>query len=128
MTTQFDKATKEELRADRVELYRAVAGLPVIDDEPRTLAEKFADQFDNNGQRWTTDDGIKMDVVAEGMSAITEQQEGVTSGNYRYIFPDQSVITVHGDGWDFGYIECWCWAGCPCDGCEKCTLLMSSSA
>ncbi len=31
----------------------------------------------------------------------------------RFTFADDSCLTVAGDAWDYGYPDCWCWAGLP---------------
>ncbi len=70
-----------------------------------TTAQKIADQFYNDGERWTDAEDNDLDDVCD---------ENCSSPDYghlrtRWIFADGSAITSAGNGWDLGYSDCWCW-------------------
>lgn len=70
-------------------------------------AQRFSKLFDDDGQTFMTKDGQSISDVAERMGADREREHE----KCRYTFPDGSIITVAGDGWDLGYPDCWCWQG-----------------
>jgi hypothetical protein len=79
----------------------------------KTTAEKIADRFDNDGQRWERD-GVDIDDVCREHAvphARPEYRDGWGTDTYRWVFADGSVLTMAGAAWDFGYPDCWCWRG-----------------
>lgn len=84
-----------------------------------TTAQTISALLSDDGQCWDTDDGVNFDDLCEAQGGRNEYREGHRGGSYRYAFHDGSALTVHGDGWDHGYSDCWCWAGAGhTDGCE----------
>jgi hypothetical protein len=88
-----------------------------------TTAETVAAKLDDDGSRfWTgsrAGDGAHLDELAKNRAGRREQREERSSDEYRWIFPDGSVVTVCGAAWDLGYADCWCWDGSGHDeGCE----------
>lgn len=84
-----------------------------------TTAQKIAEQFGNDGQQFTDDEGHELACVCRDMGAIhpgaTFNSEG---GKTRYEFRDGSAIVVQdGYAWDLRHPRCtcgWCWdAGRP---------------
>jgi hypothetical protein len=76
-----------------------------------TTAQQIAEQFGNDGQKWADERGNGLEVVCADHGATAEWQHGDLCGSVRYTFPDGSIITVAGDGWDLGYAGCFCWQG-----------------
>lgn len=77
-----------------------------------TTAEQIAARFHGDGQCWTDDNGKEFDAECSDACVRCEWRDGFKVGDtYRYEFVDGSVITVAGDGWDFGYPDCYCWRG-----------------
>lgn len=88
-------------------------------------AEKIAAMFGNDGQQWATADGESLDDACEAAGGVITYRDGWGTDTYKYTFADGSVITVAGAAWDFGYEDCWCWAGLGHDD-EPCTAKNSS--
>ena len=77
-----------------------------------TIAETIAAALGDNGMTWRTADGATLDQLAEQAGGELDRHPR-RPDVCRWIFPDGSVITAAGDGWDFGFATCWCWAGAP---------------
>lgn len=77
-----------------------------------TIAETIAASLGDNGTIWRTDDGVSLDQLAEAADAEVDRHPRKPDV-CRWTFPDGSVITAAGEGWDFGFATCWCWAGEP---------------
>jgi hypothetical protein len=101
-----------------------------------TIAEKIAERFGNDGERWEDEKG---ENIAEVCAQICDMNAGVhqwkctyvpgitVCDSYRFVFDDGSVITMHGGAWDLGYRQCWCWEGAGHgDDCEIRKNLMAS--
>jgi hypothetical protein len=74
-----------------------------------TQAEMVAQQLDNDGSRFRTQDGTSLDELCEAARARVVSR---TSHGTRYVFPDGSVIVAMGGGWDIGLSpDCDCWEG-----------------
>ena len=80
-----------------------------------STAEDISAIFGDDGQVFQAPFGEGMhrtlDSVSNDHKASVEWRDGMGTGTYRYTYPDGSVITVAGDGWDFGYPCCYCWQG-----------------
>jgi hypothetical protein len=58
--------------------------------------------------------------VCKALSAKEEWEFGANmGGGHRFTFQDGSIITIHGDAWDFGFDTCWCWEGSPDPECKQ---------
>ncbi len=81
------------------------------------LAERLHDAPSTTVPPWRTAEGQHLDDAARDAGARQENSEE-RSDTYRWVFPDGSVLTVAGGGWDLGFPGCFCWrgAGHP-DGC-----------
>jgi hypothetical protein len=75
------------------------------------LAEVFSAELDDDGTRFETQDGITFASLAGLLKGKREERMSGISDVVRIVFPDDSVITAVGGGWDFGYRWCWCWQG-----------------
>lgn len=75
-----------------------------------TVAQRIANLFRNDGQCFEVD-GVGLSDICADNSAYKRDPDrcGTTE---RYTFRDGSVITICGDGWDFGYPDCFCWHEC----------------
>ena len=71
-----------------------------------TIAEKIAAQFDDDGQCFTDSNGNDLETVckSEMKSLWCIETEDDTK---KYKFKDNSILTVHGNGWDFGFDCCF---------------------
>jgi hypothetical protein len=89
----------------------------------KATAEQVAAKLDDDGSKfWTGErsgEGAFLDEIAAEAGGRREQHEGRSSDEYRFVFPDGSVITVCGAGWDLGFTDCWCWDSTGHD--EDCT-------
>ncbi len=72
--------------------------------ENMTTAENIANSFDNDGQCWEVDGVTFTDACEAANPSRTVEFDKI-----RYEFPDDSVLTVCGDGWDHGFLGCMCW-------------------
>lgn len=72
----------------------------------RTKAERVSALFGDDGQCWTTDYGMSLDKMAACMGGKLNQRP---DGHYRYTFPDDSAIVIHGEGWDIEGDEPFSW-------------------
>lgn len=81
-----------------------------------TTAETISKLFGDNGQVFTSRDGLELDEACAQAGGRREKRDG---GSVRWLFSDASAITVHGDAWDIGFAGCWCWQGVGHD--ERCT-------
>src|SRR3990170_4685873 len=81
-----------------------------------SLAELVARRMGDDGSRTTTQKGRTLDGEARRACAVPERR-GDGSGSVRWLFPDDSAITVVGGIWDIGCIDCWCWEGSD-HGCD----------
>lgn len=75
----------------------------------RTQAQIISGLLSDDGQCWESADGVNLADLCKSHGARVERHEQDDS-KLRYVFPDDSVITVLGDGWDYGFADCWCWA------------------
>ncbi|MFN7132393.1 MAG: hypothetical protein ACK4N5_09930 [Myxococcales bacterium] len=73
-----------------------------------TAAQQVAARLGDDGMSFRTADGQSLRELADAHGARV--QHG-TDSSERYVFPDGSVITAVGGGWDFGFSDCWCWQG-----------------
>lgn len=77
-----------------------------------TTAEQISALLRDDGQVWEAADGRSFDELIAEHGGTSAWRDGFQTGDVvRHTFPDGSVITVAGDGWDFGYPECFCWQG-----------------
>lgn len=80
-----------------------------------TKAEVIAYLFHNDGQRFETTDrvpSLTLDDACHSFGCVMSyENRGMTDQKVRYVFSDESVITAVGDGWDIGYLDCFCWRG-----------------
>lgn len=85
----------------------------------QTQAEKFGAEFGNDGQCFETGDGRGFAEVL-GLYCVTlEWIDGDnTRDTVRCVFPDGSIITQAGAGWDYGHADCFCWEGNGHSGCQ----------
>lgn len=91
-----------------------------------TIAQKIAAALDNDGMQWRTrptDDSEPQtfeELIEAHGGASLEWRDGYRTGDtVRYSFSDGSMITVWGEAWDYGFADCFCWAGCPDDECDN---------
>ena len=91
-----------------------------------SIAQQIADALDNDGSRFRTrpaDDSEPQhfeDLILRHGGSNIDWRDGWRTGDVRrHTFGDGSIITVAGDGWDFGFAACFCWAGCPSDFCGE---------
>ena len=73
----------------------------------KTTAQKIATRFHNHGQIFTDKFGKSIEDVCDGMAVTTEKE----ANWQKYIFKDDSIITIAGGGWDFGFSCCHGWQG-----------------
>ena len=87
-----------------------------------TTAERISEMFGDDGQVFEipVGEGLHrtLDSVSVDAMAHVDWKHGLATDTYRYTYPDCSVITVAGDGWDFGYPDCFCWKGNLVHDCE----------
>tara|TARA_R110002126_G_scaffold93632_3_gene221697 strand:+ start:266 stop:574 length:309 start_codon:yes stop_codon:yes gene_type:complete len=90
------------------------------------IAQQIANALDNDGSQFKTrptDDSEPLtfrDLVEQHGGASIDWRDGWRTGDVRrHTFGDGSIITVAGDGWDFGFATCFCWAGCTTDDCTE---------
>ena len=78
-----------------------------------STAERISEMFADDGQVWKTADGRILEIVCGDELGVVVDfgPHGAVSDIERFIFEDGSVITIAGDGWDFGYRDCFCWTG-----------------
>lgn len=77
----------------------------------KTIAEKIATQFENDGLNFHDAEDRHLDDVCEAL-ARREWRDGYNTGDtYRYAFEDGSAIVVAGDAWDIEGAEPFTWAG-----------------
>lgn len=73
----------------------------------KTTAQKISAMFYNDGQRFKTKYGKSLFAACRERGTWPD-----TDGDAeRWAFPDGSVITIAGEGWDLGYPDCFCWRG-----------------
>lgn len=94
------------------------------------MNETFASLFRNDGLNFETQEGCHFDAIAKGMNVEKEfarnswnndkecyeilecaESSRFSGDPVRYIFPDNSVIVVIGDGWDFEGDKPFTWRG-----------------
>ena len=79
-----------------------------------STAQKIADFFDNDGQYFETGEFQLVDVCKKQSVRVDRRDtSSAVDGSQRYIFADDSAITVHEDAWDLGFVDCWCWQSAP---------------
>jgi len=78
-----------------------------------TIADKIAARLNNDGQRYTADDGRDFPALCEAENATVDQNWKRECT--RYTFADGSVLTEQNGVWDFGYADCHCWQGAYMD-------------
>lgn len=74
-----------------------------------TIAEQISARFGDDGLNFRDREGWDLLCVLtqEKMTHVFNPgREAI-----RYIFADESVITVSGHAWDLGYLDCSCWQG-----------------
>jgi len=81
----------------------------------KTTAEKIAERFDN-GTNWRDPKGYHLLDVCMSRAVAIDEKPDHSSG--RYVFEDESAITIMAGAWDIGFKDCWCWAGLGHD--EEC--------
>lgn len=80
--------------------------------EQQTQAEKFAAEFNNDGECFATDDERSFVEVLRHYQADAKWLDGDRAFSpVRNTFPDGSIIIERGPAWDFGYADCYCLAG-----------------
>lgn len=91
-----------------------------------TIAQQISAALGNDGQQWRTrpTDGTDTqtfgDLAEAHGGATLDWKDGLRTGDtVRMTFADQSVITIAGDAWDYGFLGCFCWAGCPHSDCPE---------
>lgn len=73
----------------------------------KTQAELISVQFGDDGLCFTNNVGTPLALICNELAADRSE-----SGDaIRWTFPDGSVITAVGGGWDFGYDDCFCYRG-----------------
>ena len=72
----------------------------------KSSAQQISDRYKNDGQCFIDTDGGEIEDACAS-SGQTEKNDAWT----RFTFPDGSVITVAGDGWDLGFECCHGWQG-----------------
>lgn len=83
-----------------------------------TTAQKISEQFKNDGQVFEDSNGNRVSDVCSAACLSEDWRDGYRVGDVvRYTFADQSVITISGDAWDFGCLDCYCWAEYPHHDC-----------
>lgn len=80
----------------------------LLSDTIVTVAEEVAAIFNSDGTIFEDSEGRTLDEVAEAYSG---ERSRVRDGHYRWVFPDGSILAVNGVAWDFGFADCWCFAG-----------------
>lgn len=75
-----------------------------------TTAQQISEQFHNDGQCWENDD-THIDAACATAGGTRDWEYGYGTDSYRWTFRDGSCLTMHGDAWDYGYPECFCWQG-----------------
>lgn len=74
-----------------------------------TTAQRIADLFDNDGQRYELEDGRELEDVCAEHGAALIAKEG---GPVRFLFDDGSAIIGNQGFWDIALSEhCDCWKG-----------------
>jgi len=75
----------------------------------KNIAEKIAQQFDYDGMCFETETGVNLDAVCAKQACSIEHADG--GSIVRFTFSDASILTIAGDGWDFGHSCCFSWFG-----------------
>jgi len=71
--------------------------------ENKTTAQTIADRFNNDGQRFTSNDGYSLVSILSTYIYSLEKMEHGTSFYAKYIFnDDSSIIIYNGSCWDIG--------------------------
>lgn len=79
-----------------------------------TTAQEISEFFDNDGQCFEMDEASLVTVCQKHAVRVDRRDTSSTvDGSQRYIFADDSAITVHEDAWDLGFTDCWCWESAP---------------
>lgn len=80
-----------------------------------TKAQEISKRYSDDGQIWRDANEVYLETACREADA----SEAEHNTGRRFTFSDGSVITTSGGGWDFGYAECFCWAGVGhTDDCE----------
>lgn len=75
-----------------------------------TTAEKISAQFDDDGACFFDAHGNDIREVMASEAVEIKWRDGYNCGStVRYTFADDSAILVCGEGWDYGYTDCFCW-------------------
>jgi len=78
--------------------------------ETKTIAQRIADMFDNDGRRFELDDGTTFDDVCGEHDVVTCC--ALDEGGTKWTFADDSILVSFGDGWDIGLShDCSCVVG-----------------
>lgn len=83
-----------------------------------SVAQQISTALENDGSRFRTrpaDDSEPLtfrDLIERHGGSSIDWRDGWRTGDVqRHTFGDGSIITVAGDAWDFGFPNCFCWAG-----------------
>lgn len=76
-----------------------------------TDADKFSAILDNNGTRWTADDGRHFTEILDDLGGDSDTRYVGTAMASRHLFPDGSAIVEYDGGWDIEGDEPWSWRG-----------------
>jgi hypothetical protein len=75
-----------------------------------TTAERIAELFDNDGQRYELADGRELSEICDAEDVC--MCEALDDGGTKWTFADASMLVDHGYGWDVGISEhCTCGKG-----------------
>lgn len=85
-------------------------------EQTQTTAEQIAEMLGNDGTSfatpsgpgWDDPDGERFDDLCRRLGGRKEQE---ADDLYRYVFADGSALVATGEAWDFGFTDCFCFAG-----------------
>ena len=84
--------------------------------DTQTIAQKIAAQFNDDGSCFENSDGQRLEDVCASHANPWDKEYEKT----RFTFDDGSILTIAGDGWDFGFSCCYGWeGGGHQSGCEN---------
>jgi hypothetical protein len=75
----------------------------------RSQAQEISARYHDDSERWRDAEGV--DIADALVAAGARRDSGRGNQAFRYTLPDGSAITLAGDGWDIGYVDCFCWRG-----------------
>ena len=77
-----------------------------------TIAERAAAAVGDDGQRWTTQSGERVEDVWRRAGAVEEKdRSGEHDNGSRFVFSDGSAIVTQGAAWDVEGSAPWSWQG-----------------